>query len=663
MPTPPSYVAPAPARVPASWRKLVGDIPAALVGSPRDRRPFVVTWSGCRRVLLERMVYEHRRGRRPGVDPTQGSIDLALDRADRIRIIRGGLLGDQALGVRVLLDSRLAREREALRPGLRIVEDPATFHFAGGLGHLTIELYRDDSRLLALTFPDGSSLRTTQWRHDARLADPRTLLDGLDALGILPAALEPDPDDPRQFDLLALGPIERSCRRAETALRRGYKDRALVEIEAGLRLAPDSSALRLERAKVWLAHGRGEEARDEVKALIDRDGPRPENLGVMALMLRGAGAVGQAVDLAWKVVRVDWTRPESHSILAEILASVGRHQEAVESLTMMLRLRPFDTYARLRRVQGHLACDQADEALEEIEALILNHPDFREKPPLLSRPHRELVPDRSVILLLKARALMMKGDVAGFRAAIAEARAADPANLLPLIDLIGFHSDRDEFDEALAVCDELIDLCPDGPAYLTRAQVSFACGNTDAAADDARHAAHLMPENAEIHGWCGGMLMNAGRFEDARQEFDLLLDKAPSQPAALLMRSCCWRELGIRAGQLADLERLGEEHPDDVAGLNSLSWLLATCADPEVRDGPRAVALARRAAEKTRFLDPNILDTLAAALAEDGRFDEAVETERRAIALFKKLPFAVDLATYRDRLATYARGEPLVFED
>jgi tetratricopeptide (TPR) repeat protein len=91
--------------------------------------------------------------------------------------------------------------------------------------------------------------------------------------------------------------------------------------------------------------------------------------------------------------------------------------------------------------------------------------------------------------------------------------------------------------------------------------------------------------------------------------------------------------------------------------------MLATCPEPDLRDGPRAVALARRAAELTHNQDANVLDTLAAALAEDGRFDEAAEIERRALALFKKLPFSMDLSVYRDRLATYERGESLISED
>ncbi len=54
-----------------------------------------------------------------------------------------------------------------------------------------------------------------------------------------------------------------------------------------------------------------------------------------------------------------------------------------------------------------------------------------------------------------------------------------------------------------------------------------------------------------------------------------------------------------------------------------LAWLLATSPDERLRDGPRAVELARRVNELSGGQVPQILDTLAAALAETGRFEEA----------------------------------------
>ena len=80
--------------------------------------------------------------------------------------------------------------------------------------------------------------------------------------------------------------------------------------------------------------------------------------------------------------------------------------------------------------------------------------------------------------------------------------------------------------------------------------------------------------------------------------------------------------------------------PDEAGLLNNLAWQLATHPDSTVRDGREAVVLAERACELTGRQDPNMLDTLAAAYAEAGRFPEAVETARATCALLAepKLP-------------------------
>lgn len=69
-------------------------------------------------------------------------------------------------------------------------------------------------------------------------------------------------------------------------------------------------------------------------------------------------------------------------------------------------------------------------------------------------------------------------------------------------------------------------------------------------------------------------------------------------------------------------------------GMNALAWLLATSPDPEVRNGPEAVRWARTAVER----EPTAtrIDTLAAAYAEAGDFDKAIETIELAIDFMKR---------------------------
>ena len=87
-----------------------------------------------------------------------------------------------------------------------------------------------------------------------------------------------------------------------------------------------------------------------------------------------------------------------------------------------------------------------------------------------------------------------------------------------------------------------------------------------------------------------------------------------------------------------------------VLALNGCAWLLATCSEAGIRDGQRAVELAERAADLTRRKDSNKLDTLAAALAEAERFEEAVAVEKEAMPL---LPNDQARIGYQGRLKMY----------
>jgi len=98
---------------------------------------------------------------------------------------------------------------------------------------------------------------------------------------------------------------------------------------------------------------------------------------------------------------------------------------------------------------------------------------------------------------------------------------------------------------------------------------------------------------------------------------------------------------------------LGEREDPDLA--TYLAWVLATCKVDALRDGAEAV----RWAEKAVRADPvsaTYLNTLAAALAEQGRFPEAVRTAEAALAAARQANDAATAKLTEARLEAFRAG-------
>lgn len=88
--------------------------------------------------------------------------------------------------------------------------------------------------------------------------------------------------------------------------------------------------------------------------------------------------------------------------------------------------------------------------------------------------------------------------------------------------------------------------------------------------------------------------------------------------------------------------------------VNNYAWLLATAVESSVRDGDRAVQIMEELLAAETENAPWV-DTLAAAYAEAGRFELAVETQSRVIEMFENNSSAAEAAVARRNL--YIEGK------
>ncbi|MBX9791562.1 MAG: tetratricopeptide repeat protein [Pirellulales bacterium] len=126
---------------------------------------------------------------------------------------------------------------------------------------------------------------------------------------------------------------------------------------------------------------------------------------------------------------------------------------------------------------------------------------------------------------------------------------------------------------------------------------------------------------------------------------------------AYLQGSTCY-QAGDLPGAVRAFERALALRADWPEANNELAWLMATTTDDTLRNPARAVQLAEAACAVNFRQEANLLDTLAAAYAADGRFADAVAVAREAIERAtenKQDKLAAEIAA---RLALYERREP-----
>jgi Flp pilus assembly protein TadD len=96
--------------------------------------------------------------------------------------------------------------------------------------------------------------------------------------------------------------------------------------------------------------------------------------------------------------------------------------------------------------------------------------------------------------------------------------------------------------------------------------------------------------------------------------------------------------------------------PDDPQPLSRLAWLLATHPSAKLRSGSDALFLATRANQLAREHSPQALDALAAAQAEERKFEQAADTAAKAAKLARESGDATFAEQIESRVQRYRMG-------
>lgn len=358
--------------------------------------------------------------------------------------------------------------------------------------------------------------------------------------------------------------------------------------------------------------------------------------------------IGIFVIVAWGAAELGAERPRLRTLLSfatplalGVLMLLTARQVAYWKDTRTLFQRAFDASAENHVTHYHLANvlaaeGRTDEAVRHYEEAIRLRP-------AAAAAHNNLglvlagLDDRENAAAHYREALRIKPDYA-------EAHN----NLGSLLGREGRRVD------AIAHFTEALRLKPDyAEAHNNFGVAAGNLGRLDEAAAHFREGLRLSPDLVDARNNLGFVLARQGRIGEAMEQFKESIRLDPDSADAHYYMAVAAAGQGRSGEALREYREALRVRPDWPEALNNLALILATDEDPKIRDGREAVVLAERACELTDHQHALVLDTLGVAYAEVGRFNEAVDSAERALAIARSSGQSELAAHIESRLEQY----------
>lgn len=426
--------------------------------------------------------------------------------------------------------------------------------------------------------------------------------------------------DPKLFDALILKGRLHVLR---TELKKGLEtlELAQVALEETLQESKDNAEVKNKLSEVLVMKSvLRQDADERLKDLLKAIDANPEN----------ERAVQQTV---------------------ETLINLGRFEDAQETIRKFLEVVPENEYAIRRMVMLQLQEEKLEQAVEFLNQRI------------------EALPNNSMLRGLRGNVLFAQhvgpNNKEGLLAGVADCDKAvelDENNLEAILTRGKIHLALKDLEKAKKDIDTLEAKRPDLPDLaLLRMDIAIQEKRYADAIVDMERLVQANPENRMLLLQLGSFYQMDNRPKKALRIADRMVKADPSDWQALRLRGDIQLALGNHAQAIEDynaaIENISKDEDDYSGVLNNLSWVLSTSPDDSVRNGTRALELALKACELTKYSEPHILSTLAAAYAEAQQFDKAKEWATKAVELGRQEGHG-QLEQLEQELKSYDEGKP-----
>jgi tetratricopeptide (TPR) repeat protein len=393
---------------------------------------------------------------------------------------------------------------------------------------------------------------------------------------------------------------------------------ALKDLEKAKTHDPKLPDIFLLTAKLQVLPGGDAKAATEsideaVRLLKEKD--QPEELA-KAYVLRATLSEDNDKKLADfdAAIKADDSNIQAWQGRALIYLEKGDNEKAVADLTKLVEKQADNPAAVGALAEALTNLKKYDEALTYADKVI------------------EIAPKSTLGYNLRARIKVLKDDLKSATEDLNKAIEIDSKDVAALLMRSRLLAADGKDAEAKADVEKALALRPDLPqGILMRSMLAAQKGKFAEAISDIQTLLHSDPQNPDYRLQLATYMVADKRPRRAIEVLDALIEADAKNSDALRARGDALLSIGKHAEAVVDYENAMKIDAEDTGVLNNLAWVLATSTDDKVRDSKRAIELATKACELTKYEKPHILSTLGAAYAEAGDWDKAIEWSNKAV--------------------------------